>query len=423
MLNFQLLRFYLLKVERYFKEYRNSVIERIFLRFVSNKKSIIDLLNHANYALRKRKQSMLNESHGKKSKVIFFVFRDCQMLDWFIPIHRSLNELYPDTFTVLYVNFGSTLPRVGINQNYIPYLVSIEKRLSKASIPNYLHFSDREIPYYQKFPIPDLILSSEVIRKEKFKCTERVYLPHYSVTKVTKRLKIMNHFNYLFLPSKKHYTYQDLTEDDPRYSCFPVGYPKIEFKSDDHQKRFDNNKPTIIYAPNLDPAIVLRALKKGILKAFNQMTDYNFLVKTHPTLANKTFNLFRLINEEVKSKGNIKIDTNSNIEDVGYYSTMMITDFGSVGAEYKLRFGKRLIYLNVPKNYEGGGDLVFRDHFADAITDVKDLPAHIDRLLELGDLSETESNRMRSSVLYNFGSSDRIAAQTIHSILLPEQTD
>lgn len=416
MMNIQKIKFNLLKFKRYIREYSEFIIESIYRKFVLRKKDVFHFLYHANYTLKLKKEEVLKKASRSK-KVVFFVFRDCQMLDWFVPIHRSIIDLYGDEYTVLYVNYGSTLPRVGTNREYIPYLESIEKRLIDAEIPNFLHFSNREIPYYDDFPIPDVILSSEVIRHETFKCSERVYLPHYSIPKEKKNLGIMKHFNHLFLPSKGIFSYRDLDFNNSLYKVHAVGYPKVEYHSNSHQKMFDNDNPTIIYAPNLEPDVVLNTLEKGLIKVFGRMKGYNFLIKMHPTLANKTFNIYRLLKNETDGMDNIRIDTRSNIEDVGYHSSLMITDFGSVGGEYKLRFGKRIIYLEVPKHLEGGGDLSFRDHFADAVTTVEHLYVQIKQVLSLGEMPEDEVGNMRDSVLYHYGTSDREAAEAINRII------
>ena len=44
-----------------------------------------------------------------------------------------------------------------------------------------------------------------------------------------------------------------------------------------------------------------------------------------------------------------------------------------MGGEYRLGFGKPVVFLKIPAEYEGGSDLLFRDDFADAICEVEDL--------------------------------------------------
>ena len=94
-----------------------------------------------------------------------------------------------------------------------------------------------------------------------------------------------------------------------------------------------------------------------------------------------------------------------------------IAGFGSVGAEYRLSFGKRVIYLKTPQKIAGGADLIFRDRFADAICEVKELEKTIISLLEKSDLTDIEKEEMGKQVLYSYGTADEKAASAIDKIL------
>jgi hypothetical protein len=97
-------------------------------------------------------------------------------------------------------------------------------------------------------------------------------------------------------------------------------------------------------------------------------------------------------------------------------SSLMITDFGSVGAEYRLGFGKPVVFLKTPAEYEGGSDLRFRDDFADAICEVEDLENAILSVMKKGALSYSELHNMRQQVLSFSGVADEEAARTINAI-------
>lgn len=417
MISLQRIKFNLLKLKRKILYTVQSFLEDLFRKYVCDGKTHIQLLYENNYILASEKKLLLNDIIQTKKKTVYFVFRDCQMLDWFIPIHHAIKKTYGQIYDVLYINFGSTISQIGTGVKYLPYYRSIEKRLLLASIPACCHFSNCELDYIENFPAADIIVTSETIRQEKFNCLQRVYLPHYSVPKAKDSLKKSLRYNHIFIPSKAPFTYHDLKFDSLDYKVHKIGYPKMENALSTGKKLFKNGNPTIIYAPSLEADVILSALHSGILQLFKEKTRYNFIIKLHPTLANKMFNIFQLIQKQVKGFEHIKIDTRSNIQDIGVFSSLMITDFGSVGAEYKLKFGKRLIYLKVPPYLEGGGDLAFRDHFADSISNVSDLSGSIDQWVAAGDLSENEKQEMGQYTLYHYGMGSYKAAEAIHEIL------
>ena len=95
----------------------------------------------------------------------------------------------------------------------------------------------------------------------------------------------------------------------------------------------------------------------------------------------------------------------------------MICDFGSVGGEFSLQTGKRMIYLQVSKQYEGGGDLNFRDDYADTVSSIQELPENINKVLKLGSKKPIEIEQIRKNVLTCSSNSDEKAATTIDALI------
>ena len=95
----------------------------------------------------------------------------------------------------------------------------------------------------------------------------------------------------------------------------------------------------------------------------------------------------------------------------------MICDFGSVGGEFRLQTRKRMIYLQVSKKYEGGGDLNFRDDYADSFSSIQELPENINKLLKLGPKKPIEIEQIRKKVLTCSSNSDEKAATTIDALI------
>ena len=142
----------------------------------------------------------------------------------------------------------------------------------------------------------------------------------------------------------------------------------------------------------------------------------NIIIKLHPSLASRRHYITNFLSEKLKLEEHIRIDELSGIQSLAMESKILIADFGSIGGEYRLRFGKRVVFLEIPKKYEGGADLIFRDDFADAICKVKDLENTISTLLKKGDLSNSELEIMRQKVLSFTGESDKKAARSIDKI-------
>ena len=94
----------------------------------------------------------------------------------------------------------------------------------------------------------------------------------------------------------------------------------------------------------------------------------------------------------------------------------MITDYGSAGGEYRMGFGRRIICLKVPEEYEGGADLRFRDDVADAVCEVGELELVIESVIDKGNRSFSELRNMREKVLSYPEAADEAAARTINEI-------
>ncbi len=386
-------------------------------KFVFNNQSFVRFLSSNLHDCHQKKQTFLHSISGKR-KTVFYVFRDLHLVDWFLPIHVALDKYFPGKFAVLYINFGSTLKKVGSGFGYLPYLNDIEKRLSAIPDAGSQHFSDQEISLFTGFPKPDIVLTTETIRKEKFESNHRVYLPHYTVPKANEGLPAKIRYNHVFLPTKPKYSYP--VADDPQkegVQLHQIGYPKMFSVSPKRVSKFKNSHPVVIFAPSLDIVLIQSMIKEGILEVFKRLENINVIIKLHPTLSSKMHYLNHFLIKEIKSYPHIVIDTKTNIQELAPSSSLMITDFGSIGAEYRLGFGKRLIYLKIPRSFEGGADLCFRDHFADAVTSVEQLEVHLKSIIAGGDLNTNEIETMKEEVLYNWQNADRVAAEKIAEIL------
>ena len=392
------------------------IIEILVKIWLLKGRSLLSFFNecYPNFILQKKQ--FIENSKGKV--IIFFTFRTLHFIDWFAPIHLALKRDFTEKYEIIYIDFSTTLHRIGNGFEYILFRKQVEERLTNLKISNLSHFSHEEVADYDSFPKPSVIITCESIRQECFSAKERIYLPHYLLPKANEiDLPSNIRFNHVFVPSKHPYTYKKLNQNlNTNTKLHMVGYPKLCTVTSQNDC-FPNSKlPVVLYAPSLDLKLIFGALGRGILQIFKDIKFCNFLIKLHPSLASRRHYINSFLHEKIQFEKHIKIDDISGIQSLAMASSIMIADFGSMGSEYRLRFGKRVIYLKTPQKYEGGPDLIFRDKFADAICEVEDLQSIIYSVLEKGTLSKSDLEFMRTQVLSFVGKSDEKAAECIHEI-------
>ena len=172
----------------------------------------------------------------------------------------------------------------------------------------------------------------------------------------------------------------------------------------------------MIYAPSLEINLLFDALDKGLLDVIKKLTQYLFVIKLHPSLASRRHYITSFISRQLDDAENIQFNDLAGIQELAEESSVMITDYGSAGGEYRMGFGRRIICLKVPEEYEGGADLRFRDDFADAVCEVDELEQVIESVINKGDISFSELQDMREKVLSFPDAADEAAARTINEI-------
>ena len=373
-------------------------------------------VNNSQPYLQSEKQALID--NGKTRKVIFFTFRTLHFLDWFAPIHLALDRLFAEKYEVFYINFGTTLHRIGAGIEYIRYHRKVEERMLLLGVSPLRHFSHQELAEYSSISEPAVHLTCESIRQETFSAPERIYLPHYALPKaIDTGLPENIRFNHVFLPTRPPYTYQQLNKKYPgNVKVHSVGYPKLHAVHSNVLCFKDDERPVVIYAPSLEIKLLFDALDKGLLDIIKKLTQYLFVIKLHPSLASRRHYVTSLISRQIQDAEHIQFNDLAGIQELAEESSIMITDFGSVGGEYRMGFGRRIICLKVPEEYKGGADLRFRDDFADAVCEVEELELVIESVINKGDLSFSELQDMREKVLSFPDAADEAAARTINEI-------
>ena len=393
-----------------------NLLESLMRRWLLKGELLHTFVNNSQPYLQSEKQAVIN--NGKTRKVIFFTFRTLHFLDWFAPIHLALERLFPEKYEVFYINFGATLHRIGAGIEYLRYHRKVEERMLLLGVSPLRHFSHQELAEYSSVPEPSVHLTCESIRQETFSVPERIYLPHYALPKaIDTGLPGNICFNHVFLPTRPPYTYRQLNEKFPgNVKVHSVGYPKLHAVHSNVKRFNDDERPVVIYAPSLEIKLLFDALDKGLLEIIKKLTQYLFVIKLHPSLASRRHYVTSFISRQLKDAEHIQFNDLAGIQELAEESSIMITDYGSAGGEYRMGFGRRIICLKVPEEYEGGADLRFRDDFADAVCEVGDLELVIDSVINKGNLSFSELQDMREKVLSFPDAADEAAARTINEI-------
>ena len=393
-----------------------NLLESLMRRWLVKGELLNTFLNNSQPYLHSEKQALID--NGKTRTVIFFTFRTLHFLDWFAPIHLALDRLFPEKYEVFYINFGATLHRIGAGIEYLRYHRKVEERMLLLGVSPLRHFSHQELAEYSSIPEPAVHLTCESIRQETFSAPERIYLPHYALPKaIDTGLPENIRFNHVFLPTRPPYTYQQLNQKFPgNVKVHSVGYPKLHAVHSNVKRFNDDERPVVIYAPSLEIKLLFDALDKGLLDIIKKLTQYLFVIKLHPSLASRRHYVTSFISRQLNDAEHIQFNDLAGIQELAEESSIMITDYGSAGGEYRMGFGRRIICLKVPEEYEGGADLRFRDDFADAVCEVEELEQVIDSVINKGDISFSELQDMREKVLSFPDAADEAAARTINEI-------
>ena len=416
--NFLLLRirYQGFRLWQHYVRFLENLLESLIRRWLLKGELLHSFVNNSQPYQHSEKQALID--NGKTRTVIFFTFRTLHFLDWFVPIHLALERLFPEKYEVFYINFGSTQHRIGVGFEYIRYHRKVEERMLLLGVSPLRHFSHQELAEYSLFPEPAVHLTCESIRQETFSVPERIYLPHYALPKaIDTGLPENIRFNHVFLPTQPPYTYSQLNEKFPgNVKVHSVGYPKLHAMHSNLKHLNDDERPVVIYAPSLEIKLLFDALDKGLLDIIKKLTQYLFVIKLHPSLASRRHYVTSFISRQLKDADHIQFNDLAGIQELAEESSIMITDYGSAGGEYRMGFGRRIICLKVPEEYEGGADLRFRDDFADAVCEVEELEQVIESVINKGDISLSELRDIREKVLSFPDAADEAAARTINEI-------
>ena len=334
------INFFLLRIRyqgfrlwQHYVRFIENLLESLMRHWLLKGELLHTFVNNSQPYLQSEKQALID--NGKTRAVIFFTFRTLHFLDWFAPIHLALDRLFPEKYEVFYINFGTTLHRIGAGIEYIRYHRKVEERMLLLGVSPLRHFSHQELAEYSSIPEPAVHLTCESIRQETFLSPERIYLPHYALPKsIDTGLPGNIRFNHVFLPTRPPYTYQQLNQKYPgNVKVHSVGYPKLHAIHSNVKRFNDDERPVVIYAPSLEIKLLFDALDKGLLDIIKKLTQYLFVIKLHPSLASRRHYVTSFISRQLKDAEHIQFNDLAGIQELAEESSVMITDFGSVGGE------------------------------------------------------------------------------------------
>ena len=68
---------------------------------------------------------------------------------------------FTEKYEIIYIDFSTTLHRIGNGFEYILFRKQVEERLTNLKISNLSHFSHEEVADYDSFPKPSVIITCE----------------------------------------------------------------------------------------------------------------------------------------------------------------------------------------------------------------------------------------------------------------------
>ncbi|MEY8207035.1 MAG: hypothetical protein RPT10_04375, partial [SAR324 cluster bacterium] len=139
----------------------NKIIQKILEFLIRRLLLKGDSLFKAQPYLRQEKQTLLEKSSG--SRIIYFTFRTLHFLDWFAPIDLALERSFPGKYEVFYIDFSTTLHRIGKGFEFLHFRQQVEERLLQLNISPLRHFSHEELSEYTSFPDADVHVTCESI--------------------------------------------------------------------------------------------------------------------------------------------------------------------------------------------------------------------------------------------------------------------
>ena len=390
----------------------------IYYRLIRSCTSPYDFLHRTEPQYTEKKRQLL--ARTQQVPTICFAFRGIHWIDFFIPIHLELRRLYGDQYCVVYMSdLQSTLKKNMSSR--LSFYQTVRQNLRQQGIADDSYFDIEELPLFEQNFSAEILLFCENMNHIQFHgLRHRVYIPHYCVVKAKDRATFSGIKNldmhHVFIPSKGTYFYtrSQMRYNNPDTQLHPIGYPKLELVIESVQG--DAIKNPVIYAPSLEKEVLFDALDQGILDVFASLPDIHFLIKLHPSIEGYKGGVGHIFHHYKKKYANITIDNMTAIHKFAHHSQLLITDFGSVGAEYKLLTGKPVIYLQVPAKYLGGSDLEFRDSYAEALVSVSELQATIVKTIGMDD-SDDALATMRSKTLFHYGEASSVAAKKIVEIV------
>lgn len=160
--------------------------------------------------------------------------------------------------------------------------------------------------------------------------------------------------------------FNELAQKHQFFDVVETGWPKLDkLFTTEPATLFDNNKPTILYAPTFSPSLTSAPILFEKIKQLTNESDYNWLVKFHPKMDVAWIKTYESLIAE-----NFKIIETANINELLQSADIMISDTSSVIGEFCL-LAKPVISFN---NSEPGDYLI-------NINQVNDLPKAIEQAL------------------------------------------
>jgi len=211
------------------------------------------------------------------------------------------------------------------------------------------------------------------------------------------------------------------------------GYHKLELI----KKQFDNynnnnnnnktNKIKILIAPSWGDNSILNYCGIKLIQTLLNNGSI-VIVRPHPMTFKKSKKLINQIIKDYNQNENFFLEKNISSTDSFYNADILVTDWSGVAYEYAFGTGKPILFIDVPQKivnprYKEIGidpvDISVRDKIGKVLKlkDIDKISDYVNELIINKDKYFERINKSRDEMVYNFGTSSKVGATYIASLL------
>jgi hypothetical protein len=255
----------------------------------------------------------------------------------------------------------------------------------------------------------------------------RTQIFHTLADKGLEYSKALTKFNTIFVNGPLHHDFLEKYVFDPypesKSFCktYNVGFAKVDelFDGTYSKKEIgkylnieeDNDKLTVLYAPNWDKGSALHTYGEAAFEALMN-TGHTILIKLHYMSLLSKENYYatggvdwKKLLDKYRAYDNIRIIDDDSINAYLYFADVMVSDFGGAPLEFMI-MDKPIIYLDCPAFFDDRGHDIFEKKSRETgylIDDLKEIDGILDEIAKGNDSHLKKRRALIEKLLYNRG--------------------